>query len=84
MTQDRYFRSTSFPLVVFLFTKGEQIAGINTTDNPAKKEFAFVSTPRLEELADLYKFGDRNDPEFLVHSQKYEQARRELLDKLND
>lgn len=81
---DRYFRSTSFPLVVFLFTKGEQVAGINPTDNPPKKEFAFVTNPRLEELVSLYKFGDRNDPELLVSAQLYEQARRQLMDRLND
>lgn len=80
---NRYFRSSSFPLVVFLFCKNEQVAGINPTDNPTKKEFAFLLTPRLEELVDLYKFGDRNDPELLVPVHFYEQARRELLDKLN-
>lgn len=81
---DRYFRSASFPLVVFLFTKGEQVAGINPTDNPSKKEFAFVASPRLEGLVHLYKFGDRSDPELLVSAQLYEQARRELMDRLND
>lgn len=83
MNQNRYYKSSSFPLVVFLFCKSEQVAGINPTDNPSKKEFSFVLTPRLEELVDLYKFGDRNDPELLVPVHFYEQARRELLDKLN-
>ena len=84
MKKDRYFRSASFPLVTFLFTKGEQIAGVNPTDNPRKKEFAFVITPRLEELVDLYKFGDRKDPDLLVNVRLYEQARNDLLDRLND
>ncbi len=81
---NRYFRSSSFSLVAFLVTKGEQIAGINPTDNPSRKEFMFIATPRLEELVSLYKFGDRNDPELLVSAQLYEQARRELMDRLND
>ncbi len=83
MNRDRYFKSSSFPLVAFLFAKGQQIAGIYPTENPSKMEFTFVLTPRLEELVDLYKFGDRNDPELLVSAHLYEQARRELLDMLN-
>ena len=84
MNGDRHYRSTSFPLVAFLFAKGEQVSGINSTDNPSKKEFTFVSRPRLEELVELYKFGDRNDTELLVSAHAYEQSRRELLDRLND
>ncbi len=84
MKQDRYFKSASFPLVAFLFAKGEQVAGINPTDNPTKKEFSYILTPRLQELVDLYKFGDRNDPELLVNVYLYEQGRRQLLDRLND
>lgn len=83
MKQDRYYRSTSFPLAAFLFSKGGQVAGINFTDNPAKKEFAFIATPHLEELAHIYQFGDKKDPELFVHAHVYEQSRRELLDRLN-
>ncbi len=82
--RDRYYRSSSFPLVAFLFAKGEQVAGINPTDNPSKKEFSFISSPRLEELVELFKFGERRDPELLVSVHLYEQARRELLDRLNN
>lgn len=80
--QDRYIRLTSFPLVLFLFTKGAQIAGINQTDEPSKKEFALVRTDRLEELIDKYKWGSRDDPDLLVPVHLYEQGRRELLDVL--
>ena len=82
--EERYFRSSSFPLVVFLFCKNEQVAGVNPTDNPAKKEFAFLLTPRLTELIDLYKFGDRSAPELDINVFLYEQGRRQLLDRLND
>lgn len=80
--QDRYIRSTSFPLVLFLFAKGAQVAGVNPTDDPDKKEFALVRTDTLEELIDLYKWGSRDDPRLLVPVHTYEQARRELLDVL--
>ena len=82
--KNRYFRSSSFPLAVFLFTKGEQIAGINPTENPNKKEFAFVKTDRLDELVEIFKFGENDDPELLVPIRLVEQARRQLLDRLND
>ena len=81
---DRYFRSCSFPLVIFLYARDQQIAGINPVDNTGKKEFAFVKTPRLEELVDKYKFGAKDDPDIFVSVHSYEQARRELLDRLND
>lgn len=81
---DRYFRHPSFPLVTFLYAKGEQIAGINPIEgDSSKKEFCFVRTKRLEMLVEIYKFGDKNDPELLVQVHIYEQARRELLDRLN-
>lgn len=81
---NRYFRSSSFPLVIFLFAKGEQITGVNPTDNPSKKEFCFVRTNRLDELCEIYKFGKDEDIELLVPIRLVEQARRQLLDRLND
>jgi len=82
--KERYYRDSSFPIALFLYAKGEMIAGVNPADRPGVKEFAFPRTPRLEELLQKYKFGDRNDPSLLVQVHTYEQARRELLDLLND
>ncbi len=84
MNKDRYFRSSSFTLTAFLFSKGEQVTGINQTNNPSRKEFAFLLTPRLEELIDLYQFGDKDDLELFVNVNTYEQSRRQLLDRLNN
>ncbi len=84
MKRDKHFRSASFPLAVFLYVKQQHVASIDPTEDPGRKEFAFLKTDRLEELVDLYKFGDRGDPELLVEAHAYEQARRELLDRLND
>lgn len=80
--ENRYIRSTSFPLVLFLFAKGAQIAGVNQADDSDKKEFALVRIDRLEELIDKYKFGDRDDLDLQIPVHTYEQARRELLDVL--
>lgn len=84
MNNDRYYKTSSFPLVSFLFSKGEQIAGINPTDTLTKKEFVFVQTDRLADLIWTYKFGENDDQELLVNARTYEQGRRQLLDKLND
>ncbi len=81
---DRYFRSCSFPLVLFLYVQDQQVAGINPVDNTGKKEFAFVKTPSLEVLFDKYKFGAKDDPDIFVSVRTYEQARRELLERLNN
>ena len=83
-TDERYFRSTSLPLATFLFAKGEKIAGVSPTDNPSKKEFVFASNNRLDELVDAYKFGERHAEDLLVPVHVYENARNELLDRLNE
>jgi hypothetical protein len=80
---NRYLRTTNLSQAVFLFAKGQQVAGISPTDGD-QKEFAFVKTDALEELIWLYKYGERDDERLLVEVHKYEQARRELLDRLKD
>ncbi len=80
---ERYFRTSSLPLSIFLYSKGQQIAGIDFVSNSSKKEFAFVFSPCLEELVEKYKFGERIDPDLLVQVHLYERARDELLDRLN-
>ena len=82
--QDRYVCITALNIAAFLFAKGEQIAGVNPTDIKGQKEFVFIRTDRLDELAEIYKFGDNNDSELLVSIRLIEQARRQLLDRLND
>ena len=84
MKRDKYFRTSSFPQAVFLKEKQQQITSIDLTDDPGRKNFVFLKTDRLDELVNLYKFGDRDDPDLLVEVHAYEQARRDLLDRLND
>lgn len=84
MVEDRdKFRTTSLTLAIFLCVKEQQIVGIDFAPDSAKKEFAFTLSPRLEELVDKYKFGERSDADLLVPVHKYEQARNTLLDRLN-
>lgn len=80
---DKYFRTTNLNIAVFLFASEYQIAGINTV-NGSQKEFCFIKTASLDEMIDIYKFGAKDDDRLLVGVHQYEQARRELLDRLND
>ena len=82
-SETRYFRTTSLSLSIFLFAKDQQIAGIDYVSGSIKKEFAFVSSPYLEELVEKYKFAKHDDEDLLVSVRVYEQARNSLLDRLN-
>ncbi len=81
---NKTYRQSSFTLACFLVAKGQPITGIDATENPNKKEFLFVNNSQLKRLVDIYKFGDRANPDMLVNVHVYEQARRELLDRLKD
>lgn len=81
--KDRHFRNTSLPLATFLFSKGEQIAGVNEVDKSKDKEFAFIRTFELEELVSVYRFGEKSNPSLLVNVRDYEESRRILMDRLN-
>lgn len=80
---EKYYRTTNFSVSVLLFANDYQIVGINPV-NGTQKEFCFLKTPDLEELIEIYKYGARDDDRLLVGVHKYEQARRTLLDRLND
>jgi len=84
MKKDKHFHTSLFPLAAFLYAKNQQVAGINPTDEPGRKEFAFIITSELEQLVEKFKYGSRSDPDLLVEVHAYEQARRDLLDRLND
>jgi hypothetical protein len=80
---ERYYRTTSLSLAIYLYVKSQKIAGINYSPDSKKKEFAFVQSPLLQELVNKYKFGDPDDEDLLVPVRLYEHGRNELLDRLN-
>ena len=84
MKKEKNFKTSSFHLAVFLFTKNQRLVGISLSDDPAKKDFEFLLTDRLEDLVEKYKFGDRDDSDLFVEVHIYEQLRRDLLDRLNE
>ena len=84
MKKEKHFKTASFPLSLYLNSKNQQFMAIEPTDDPGRKAFVFLQTDQLLELVRLYKFGDRGDPDLLIEVHAYEQARRDLLDLLND
>jgi hypothetical protein len=84
MKKDKHFETSSFPLACYLKSKNQQFTAIQPTEDPGRQSFVFLQTDQLLELVRLYKFGDRDDPDLLVEVHAYEQARRDLLDRLND
>jgi hypothetical protein len=84
MKKHKQYKTGSFPIATYLCAKQEQIASIDLSDDPGRKDFVFLQTDRLDELVGKYKFGDRDDPDLLIEVHAYEQARRDLLDRLND
>jgi hypothetical protein len=84
MKKEKNFKTGSFPLSAFLYSKNQHLEGISSSDDPGRKDFSFLQTDRLDELVGKYKFGDRGDPDLLVEVHLYEQARRDLLDILNE
>lgn len=83
MKTDQYTCTTNLNLAIFLYCQDQQIAGVNDVGG-GQKEFSFPKSDYLEEIINLYKFGSRDDSRLLVQVHKYEQARRDLLDRLND
>jgi len=82
--RERYLTTSAFNLAVFLFANDQQISGINRTNDSERQDFVFVKNEFLEELVNLYKFGQKNNDRLLVNVHRYEQARQELLSLLKD
>jgi hypothetical protein len=83
MKNDRYYKTTNLNLATFLYVNDQMISGITSLDEK-RKEFVFLRSDFLEELAWLWKFGQRNDKRLLVFVPKYEQARTDLINRLKD
>ena len=83
MEIDKYFRTTNLNLAIFLYVKSCQISGIDPVGNK-QKEFAFVDSPELQNLVEIYKFGDKDSKLLSVQVHQYENGRNTLLDLLNN
>ena len=82
MSDDRYFRTSSFYTAVFLFTNGMDISGIDKLSNPKRATFVFANHPDMEDLLQAFNYGKENDPSVMVDARKMITATRQLKEKL--
>lgn len=82
MNQDKYFRTNSFNVAVFLFTRGIALVNIVKTADPRRKSFVFLDFPEREWLLERFNFAKEDDPEVLVDARKMAKAMKALKEKL--
>jgi len=81
--EKRYLYTTSFPLASFLYSKGEQMSPPRDLER-GKKEFVFFRNDKLNKLEEIYKFGLKKEKDLLINVRDYENARKFLLEILNN
>ena len=76
MKKQRYFSTTSRPLVEFLYAKGHPIVEIMTVGQNV--EYILPKTPILEALVGIYRFGPGNASELYIQVRDFQQAQQEV------
>lgn len=82
MKNDRYFKTSSFPVAVFLFANKMELTNIDKASNPKRASFVFVNRPELEKLLQAFNYGKENDPSVMVDARKMIMATRQLKERL--
>lgn len=77
----KYFRTESFYLSVFLFSKGLELVNIDHT-NSKRSKFIFRDTPERELWIEAFNFAKENSSEAMVDVRKLVMAIKMLKDKL--
>lgn len=80
--ENRYFRTASFYLAVFLLVKGLELVNIDKISNSKRAYFVFLDCPEREFLVRSFNFGKENLPEVMVDARKFTMAIKLLKDKL--
>jgi len=81
MDTDKYFKTPSFQLAVFLYVKGQELVGLDWVDE-RRAAFVFIDTPMREYLVNVFNFGKPDDPEAVVDIRKALMSSKLLKDKL--
>lgn len=81
MKKDKYYRTSDIDLASFLFVKFRNVPEPQWVDGE-RKEFPFEKNPYLEELVEVFLFGDSRDERLLVSSRELLIARKQLLAKI--
>lgn len=79
---DRYFKTSSFYVASFLFTKDQTLVNIDKATNPKRSQFVFLDTPERETLLQSFNFAKENSSEVMVDARKFVSAIKQLKDKL--
>ncbi len=83
MSDDRYFKTSSWNTALFLFVKGEmELADIDKTSNPKRATFVFLDRPERSDLLRAFDYGKDDDPAVMVDARKMMLATRQLKEKL--
>jgi len=80
--KDKYFRTFSFPLICFLFTKEATIVNIDRTDSK-RCQFVFLDSPELQSLISTFNFAPEGAPETLADIRKTIFAVKKIKDLIN-
>jgi hypothetical protein len=82
MNSNKYFKTTSFYLAAFLFTKGVELVNIDKISDHKRAQFIFVDSPQRKLWLESFNFGKENAPEVMVDARKFVMAIKMLKDKL--
>ena len=81
MDKDKYFKTSSFQLAVFLFVKELELVGLEWIEE-RRATFAFVNTPDMEQLVNSFNFGKPDDPIVMADVRKVLMSSKLIKDKL--
>lgn len=79
--QNKYFKTTSFNLAVFLLCKNFKLISIEKTDNK-RRAFVLKDEPQREHLVEVFNFGKENHREAMLDTRKVFTISKELKNKL--
>lgn len=78
----RYFKTSSFYIACFLFTKNQVLVNIDKVTDPRRAQFVFLETSGRSELLQNFNFAKENSPEVMVDARKFVVAIKQLKEKL--
>jgi hypothetical protein len=82
MSKDKYFKTTSFYVAIFLSIKGLELVDIDKTADPKRARFVFIDSPERKLWLESFNFGKENAPEVMIDVRKFVTTIKTLKDKL--
>jgi hypothetical protein len=82
MKDERYFKTSSFQLALFLFVKKMELANIDRITDSKRATFVFIDCPEREDLLQAFNYGKEDDSSVMVDARKFITATKNLKEKL--